>query len=95
MHGADAASRMSARVDPAKRYAVAPEPAASSSDEGGSLTGAHGSRSRLGKANGEVSCRSPPHTPALPLDSPAAHSPGARWLVEGSGETPKDTAKTK
>lgn len=88
-HGADAASKMSAQIDPAKRYAVQADalaPAGSSSGNSGSVAAGNGGTGGSSKA------RSPPATPSTAVDSPAVVSPpvGRRtWLAEGVGENNK------
>lgn len=93
-HGADAASKMSAQLDPAKRYAVQAEalaPAGSSSGNSGSVAACNGGTGGSSKEGRRT--RSPPATPSPAADSPAAVvSPpvGRRtWLAEGVGENNK------
>lgn len=65
-HGSDAASHMSARLDPAKRYAVGADPQASAAREGAS---AHGRSD-----GGLPQTPSPPDLPAMMLNGDAGHA---------------------
>ncbi|KAL4436971.1 hypothetical protein ABPG75_004110 [Micractinium tetrahymenae] len=76
-HGGDAASRMSARLDPAKRYAVHAEPAEQQPQQQqakqGAMSGAmpcNGSNGRVGGAQPKTP--SPIDPPALAIDKAAA-----------------------